>query len=693
MFLPDLSPNPADASIVARLKRDALAKLSKLPEDQDAAMQVIGRKLDYLASAALKIAPKETEGGLAPFVYNPIQMDYLAGLRLKHRTQASVDLFRGVRDLILKPRQLGFTTFIASLFFLDGLLNPGRNSLVLTHLDKISQEVLSIYRTFFDCLLPELKQSVRLRRASALHLELEFLGPDGLPDPVRLPASSFMVHTAEGLDLRGLTIHNLHASEAAFYKNWAELLRGVFQAVPKSGNIILESTANGFNHYKDLVDASLEGKGAWRLVFYPWFAHDEYSRPLSRLEADEFLASLDKDERLLHLEHKVALPQLAWRRDKVLEMGGFVDSFRQEYPANIQDAFITTGRPIFDLRTVAANWELTKKAAAPEEIEEGVWVFAPYERGMVVVCGADPAEGIDKGEGDPVNEIGGNDYSAAFFLDARNLRVVAYVHGRFEPVEFARKLARVGALYDSMIGVERNNHGHLVCYALEEAGYPQLYRHLEYDASGTQFLKLGFPMTPQTRPLVVDTLAEVVRRDALPCPVQRFWGEAMVFVRDPAGKPQAMPGRHDDRVMSMAIAVYLCTLGSKAWGGTGTLQNADDAGLPRAVPASLAVRVPPVVATVTLSPIKPVTEGGESEGTIHPFFTRLSEIRESHQAPDRPCCANCLHRQDRNGSLVCKLQGFTIHDPDPPCPVWEPPEAQYTEPGPGSFRLDIGGPP
>jgi len=702
-----LEPSPFDSPVVARLKQEALRKLAGLPEDPGERARVLGSKVDYFAASSLRIRPKETEGGLAPFSFNPIQMDYLAGLRLKHRLAVGTDQFQGIRDIILKPRQLGFTTFIAAMFFFDGLFRPGRNTLVLTHLDKVSQKVLEIYRAFYDSLPVEIKKTVRLRRASALHLELEFLDENGLPDPVRMPPSSFIVHTAAGFDLRGITVHNLHCSEAAFYENWIELVRGVFQAVPASGNIVLESTANGFNHFKDLVDTALRGEGAYRLVFYPWFAHPEYTLPLTREEAEILEASLTHEERLLRLEHNVGPLALAWRRQKLAEMVGSLDSFRQEYPGNIMDAFISSGRPVFDLRVVAENWDLAKKARVLEARDEHTTIFAaPEPDGVYLVC-ADPAEGIDKGEGNPAAEIGGTDYSSGFVLDVRTLRTMASVHGRLEPPDFARRLALLGYEFNNaLLAVERNNHGGIVLYALEESGYPNLYRHMEYDAAGQQFLKLGFPTTITTRPLVIDALREVVRRNALPCSDQGFWREAMTFVFNPAGKAEAMPTRHDDRIMSKAIGVYLCTLGAKAWGGVGYLRGADGAGLPlgqtSAAPSPLSPQNAPEAAPAvpqahwgsvlgsTLSTAfsgqapapqapAPTPANPEPQAAPHEALSMLAEARAVLHGEGTPRCRNCQHWSERNGQGLCALQGWMINAADPACGAWEPPVESYNE--------------
>jgi hypothetical protein len=78
----------------------------------------------------------------------------------------------------------------------------------------------------------------------------------------------------------------------------------------------------------------------------------------------------------------------------------------------------------------------------------------------------------------------------------------------------------------------------------------------------------------------------------------------MVFVYNPNGKAEAMPGRHDDRIIDHAIGVYVCTLGANAWGGTGVLQGVDGAGLP--VGTATVVTTPVAPVAVPDAPASPV---------------------------------------------------------------------------------------
>jgi hypothetical protein len=67
---------------------------------------------------------------------------------------------------------------------------------------------------------------------------------------------------------------------------------------------------------------------------------------------------------------KVTIDQLAWRRAKLRdkEIGNDINMLRQEYPGNETEAFLATGRPVFDPIRVQA---LLEKARAREPIFRG----------------------------------------------------------------------------------------------------------------------------------------------------------------------------------------------------------------------------------------------------------------------------------------------------------------------------------
>ncbi len=640
---------------------DAARVLQELPEGRRERVAALASRFDLFAPATLKIRTKDG-GPLWPFVLNPIQTRYLNHLRQHYARKAGIDSFRGIRDLIVKPRQLGFSTFIGGLFFMDGYLSPGRVTVVLTHKRDLSQELLRTYKLFMESLPPKLQSLVVENTSSKYELELEF--KRGRADD---PPSRFIIATEAGEPWRGGVIHNLHASEAAWYKGWSGFKASFVQAVPKDGNICYETTVNSFNPYYDAVQDALGGKSTDQVVFYPWFEHPEYVLPWDKARQ----APLTPEECQAMATFGLSLEQIAWRRWK---QGEVKELFPQEYPETLLGAFLSSGRPFFDLGAVQEGHEAAKQSPAPKEPANGVQVWEDPIPGELYLLSADVAEGLDRGTTGSDPEQGGADFSRAYVLRAagQGLRVVTAIGGRIRPVDFAKLLDRVGRAYQACVAVERNNHGHTVLAALEVSGYPEVYRHREYN-QGTMsaFLVPGFPTNVTTRPMILDALDETIRRRALACPDARFWLECHSFQRNEKGKPEAMSGKHDDRVMSMAIGAYLWTLGRSGWNAGGA-DGADGAGFPR---AQKAVEVP--------------ATGPAPEVRVHRIESEeladlLAEVHGSRRDPVLSC-GTCHHFNAVRGfcdALLCSVAAGM-----PPCDTYVARDEEATL-APSGFDLE-----
>lgn len=616
-----------------------LAPLAGL--DRDTRIQAMGSRLDLFSASSLKIRTK-AGGALMPFAVNPIQMDYLRTLRRRHAVTQGIDIFRGIRDAIVKPRQLGFSTFIAALYFMDGIKNPGRVTVVLSHDRDISEILLTTYRLYFEHLPAGLRSALTLRSDSKYEFEVVFPGDQAL-----FPPSRFVIDTEAGHPWRGGVIHNLHASEAAFYRDFPGFGASYLQAVGADGNVLLETTANGQNDYYRLVMQALEGNSPYDVVYYPWFKHPEYKSPWPKGEAPT------AEETALMVAENLTLEQIAWRRAKQQELGDF---FMQEYPESLLGAFLSTGRPMFDSAAVNAAMEVARKAPKPSNPRANVFVWEHPVPGEQYIISADVSEGKDAGTTDVADpERGGSDFCSGRIIKIREMRVVGAIHGRIPPIEFGRLLMGAGRLYNwACLAVERNNHGHSVINTLETSQYPQVYRHLEYDQGGTiSYLRPGFPTDTKTRPMIVDALDTAIRSKGFFDPDPNFWRECSTFQRGPTGKPEALPGCHDDRVISAAIGVYLCTLGRNAW-GLSPAPNTDAAGFPLAA----TVAAPALVAPAPLPMAAP------SDGSI------WSAIAESKQEARTITCSTC---QSFNAGK-CAVHRFTCGASDPSCTWYYPRE-------------------
>lgn len=177
---------------------------------------------------------------------------------------------------------------------------------------------------------------------------------------------------------------------------------------------------------------------------------------------------------------------------------------------------------------------------------EPLSVWAEPEHDAVYVIGADVAEGLDHG-----------DYSCAHVLDARTGAQMACWHGRTPADVFGEELRLLGLWYNTaLIGVEQNNHGLTTITRLRQLEYPNLYRHKTVDqVSKKQTLKFGWPTNATTKPLMIDDLDRAMREGSISIYDRLTVGELKTYVRDERAKMHGSP--HDDRVMSLAIAVQM----------------------------------------------------------------------------------------------------------------------------------------
>jgi hypothetical protein len=168
------------------------------------------------------------------------------------------------------------------------------------------------------------------------------------------------LETAESKEAkRSFTIHYAHCSEPAFWPEAEITDLGLMQAIPDSAGtlVVKESTANGVGGlFYDQYWAAKAGKGSYLALFYPWFQNPKYVRELPPSEQARLMATLDDEERQLVKSFALSPKQLAWRRFAIVDKcAGDVGRFHQEYPSTDREAFLVSGRPVFDLALLEAR--------------------------------------------------------------------------------------------------------------------------------------------------------------------------------------------------------------------------------------------------------------------------------------------------------------------------------------------------
>ena len=181
-----------------------------------------------------------------------------------------------VRVIILKARQMGFSTLTESILFKDTVTKFNRRTGIITHLDTATTNLFNMSKLMLDNLPNELKPSIKNSNAK----ELIFDNDEGTGLKSKIKC---MTAGTSGVG-RSDTFDNLHLSELAFWQgDVTATLTGLFQAVPNLPDtmIIIESTANGYEKFKELWDQAVAGESDFYPLFVAWHELPEYSMPYS----------------------------------------------------------------------------------------------------------------------------------------------------------------------------------------------------------------------------------------------------------------------------------------------------------------------------------------------------------------------------------------------------------------------------
>jgi hypothetical protein len=434
----------------------------------------------------------------------------------------------GRRNIVLKARQMGVTTWIAGRFFLNTILHEGIVTVQVAQNQEAAEQIFRIVHRFLDHLpkawrdgaLKDVKRSMRRIVIPALD-------------------SEYLVETAGDRNAgRGLTITNLHCTELARWPgDAAEILYGLMATLSPAGELALESTPNGASgcFWKEWQEA--EQTNTVR-HFFPWWLEKEY------VSAAAEEASLTEVEQQLMAEHQLKPEQIGYRRQIHRNFRGLA---RQEYAEDANECFLASGECYFDVESIE---RLLREASVPIAMRRNgaLRIWLPPEKCRSYIVAVDPAGGGTEG-----------DYTSMQVIDRETGLQCAELEEHLTPLEAAMAAVELARQYDgALLAVERNNHGSGVLAHLQGiCRYDRIYR---------QDGKDGFLTDTITRPLMLSRLDAALVESPQLFKSERFLLECRSFVRQPNGSPAAKAGEHDDCVMAMAIAqaVRNDRLGGKA---------------------------------------------------------------------------------------------------------------------------------
>ena len=499
--------------------------------------------MDYIENC-LKIKTKS--GTVVPFRLNDAQRKLYA---VAKRQQ---DAGKPVRLIILKARQLGFSTLTEGLIFHACATRKNVNALIVAHREDATANLFRMSKLFYDELPAPVKPMLRASNAQ----ELVFENPSKLrSEREARPGlrSRIRCATAGGRGIgRSDTLQCVHLSEYAFWPDGADgkasTLAGILQAVPSLPGtmVVIESTANGFEDFKERWDAAVAGENDFEPVFFAWFENPDYSMPV--VPGTEWTP----EEREMRDAYRLTDEQLQWRRWCIANnCGGSLDMFRQEYPASPGEAFLHSGTGVFDNEQIVLRLERLPSPAGRGEFTDGEWTES--ETGAITLYEL-PEEGVPYVlGGDTAGE--GSDYFTAIVIDNVSGRIVAKLRQKYSEPEYVRQIYALGRFYnDALVAIETNFSTYPVM-KLQEMEYPNQYSREREDTYTRQMKKsYGFRTDRQSRPRAIANLVEVFSSHPEWFTDRELLEEMLTFCYNEDHRPEALAGKHDDLVMAAAIA-------------------------------------------------------------------------------------------------------------------------------------------
>ncbi len=547
------------------------------PRDQEIVLvKAIIKNFYWYCERNLAIRTKK--GAIVPFELNWAQKKLVEAVMQ--------DLINGVpvRYIILKARQMGFSTVIEALCFWWTTTHRNVTSIIMAHEAAASQNLYEMFRRYYEHAHPSFRPDLKYNTRSDLVFDIEDeMKARYAAKGERSPGLASQIKTMVAREGKGrsFTASFFHGSEAAYWEDANDVVSGVMQAIPLEPDTFefLESTANGVGGYFYTEwQAAKKGESIFKPLFFAWHEHDGY-------ELDGVVESLDEEEReLLEIFKEKGYPEvswkrkLAWRRLKMKEYSTDPAKFYQDYPKDDMEAFLASGRPVFDQKALL-KMDKIAQSTEPEFAEIAILgsegsrpsfklrMLGKRDKGqdlspLKIWEQPDPKAkyviAVDTAEGKMVNGGEGkqNDYSVIDVMKLSNLKTVARWHGHIDPDLLGEQAFGLGTLYNTaLIGVEVNNHGLTTVQYLRNHFYRNLYMRETSDEDQFQerTSQMGFKTNRANKPKIIGNLAAAIREGDIIDLDPVFVSECMTYARDDEGRTNARPGCFDDTVMAKAI--------------------------------------------------------------------------------------------------------------------------------------------
>lgn len=481
--------------------------------------------LIYLLDRGTPLQGENTEEGqnrLRELAQEFLRIRNRSGERVKlvpNEAQKKFERMREQRNIVLKARQMGISTWVSGRFFLKTITKTGTLTVQVAHTQEAAESLFRMVHRFLEQMPKELRKgALRTSKSSARQIVFPELDSE-----YRVVSAG---NTGAG---RGLTINNLHCSEVARWPgDAAETLQGLRAAMPPAGELILESTPMGAGgcFWREWQEAPQTGIARH---FFPWWMEGAY---VGTEVAEE---TLTEDERRLMETQDLTSAQIGFRRQIIANYRGLA---KQEYAESAQDCFLSSGECVFDRQAIDGRAAETR-APIDTRLNGQLQIWYPPVPGREYLVAVDPAGGGAEG-----------DYSAVQVMDLATGMQCAELQSKAGGYELALEVEKLAREYnEGLVAVERNNHGSgILAYLAGVCRYPHIF-----EQGGQQ----GWLTSTLSRPLMIGALGAALVETPEIFSSERLLRECRTFVRHRNGKMAAQNGEHDDCLMAMAMAIQV----------------------------------------------------------------------------------------------------------------------------------------
>lgn len=445
------------------------------------------------------------------------------------------------KNILLKARQLGFTTFIC-IFLLDyALFNKNKQIGIIAHTQTDATTIFRKVKVAWDYFPTVVKDYIKLETTGDSKVEYEFTNGSVMRISTSLRSGTY----------QAVLITEFGKICARFPDKAEEIITGTLPAANK-GLVFIESTAEGEEGpYYDMVMEAMEAKRLrkplsikeYKFFFFPWYQNPENAIPLP---PQTNLAPIDENTRN-YLQHVIDNQKIQLTEEQCywyfLEQKTQKAKMKQEHPSSPEEAFLVSGNKLFDPKRLDAMLKAKKE---PLEVNGDYSIYEHYKHGHVYGLGADVSQGVSR------------DSSTMVVIDFTTSEVVlTYKSSTIDPVTFAHEVKKTALAYGACIAApEANNVGLTTCITLNQI-YPNVYTQVrEGLLEDHPTAKLGWLSTSASKPKMMYELSEAFDEATLKCFDEGIILEAKKFNKEDSLSVTVGPTttRHFDLLSACAIA-------------------------------------------------------------------------------------------------------------------------------------------